>query len=604
MSFFLISEAFDFKLQNLDNKAINTGWRVTCPRLKREGYPIPTTRVHRLLTGLSGCETVPFQTDYSRSLLRGFFKRKQIRSRLMDRQFIWQFMKNFLLIILLLFQIFTIQVAAQEKDCGQIAENIGHGGIVWTENAIVVQGTAAPDLSDPSLSISTIKRRAKAAAKLDAYRKAAGVLTGVKITSVEKAAHKHRVETKINAFVRQARICKTKFFADGGVDIVVVLPISGAIAMGLLDDAGSNVAKAPSDYSAVVIDARELAFEPAVVPRLLAPGGSLLFDQKNIKREIILSRGAVTYVATPEAVTLDLAGNHPLMASGVGLGSNSPSDLVVDAEAARILEGSPDFIGNGKIVIITSGGKKIACQNSGHSVENQRIDWGNRIVLARGFGKVDFTRELDNSVRMRMMERAAEVDAHRRLLEACLKIKVDHRRSLRDIPGSIQNITGTIMNAVRCHAKYFKDGTAEVVLAAPIDSMVAKSIEMGTLNKIATDVKISDITGIIIDATGLGFEPSLMPRILNRNGSEIYGSGSIAKAYARQYGIAGYSRTMAAAGADKRSGKSPIMVKAVGLGIQNSTALVISSQDSKKFQQLNGILSRGRVVIVTEDSES
>ena len=35
-----------------------------------------------------------------------------------------------------------------ESNCGEIADRITHGAIVWTENAMFVQGTAAPNLSE------------------------------------------------------------------------------------------------------------------------------------------------------------------------------------------------------------------------------------------------------------------------------------------------------------------------------------------------------------------------------------------------------------------------------------------------------------------------
>ena len=89
---------------------------------------------------------------------------------------------------LLLFPFFILPFDARaETRCGEIADRISHVDIVWTENAIFVQGTAAPNLSDSYKPVSTIKRETQRAATLEAYRKAAEVLAGVNITGARPA---------------------------------------------------------------------------------------------------------------------------------------------------------------------------------------------------------------------------------------------------------------------------------------------------------------------------------------------------------------------------------------------------------------------------------
>ena len=92
-----------------------------------------------------------------------------------------------------------------ESNCGAIADRITHGATVWTENAIFVQGTAAPNLSDPYKPVSTIKRETKRAATLDAYRKAAEVLAGVYITGDRMASDTPLITSRIQAYVRAGR---------------------------------------------------------------------------------------------------------------------------------------------------------------------------------------------------------------------------------------------------------------------------------------------------------------------------------------------------------------------------------------------------------------
>jgi len=376
--------------------------------------------------------------------------------------------------------LFNMPYEAEAQDnCGGIADKISHGFILWTENAIIAQGTAAPNLSDPDKPVSAIKHEAQRAATLDAYGKIAGVLAGINVTSATFAADSPHIISRINAYVRQPKICKTKYYADGGVDIVVKVPLAGELVKALLPDAGKNVATSKSKYTGLIVDASAVAFSPAIAPRLLAPDGTVLYSQEKVRLDIVVKRGTVKYVQDRKAIKKDHVGKRPLEARVTSLGAISPGDLVVDQNVATILADSPAFLGYGKVAIITSPIRKIDCKELASKKVDQMIDWERKIAVAKGTGRVNFSQKVDNSVRMRMMEKAAEVDAERKLLELILKINVDGNNTLKNTLDTSNQIEGVVKNAVRCSAKYFKDGSAEVVLAAPFDGIASESVVAG-----------------------------------------------------------------------------------------------------------------------------
>jgi hypothetical protein len=487
--------------------------------------------------------------------------------------------------------------------CGDIADKIQHGGVVWTENAVVVQGTAAPDLSDPTRPISVIKAMSKRAATLDAYRKAAGILSGIRVTSEMIGADNPRVVSRIQAYVRKARVCKAKYYADGGVDVVVKLPLSGAYAASQMPDAGAREATAASKYTAVIVDASHLPFSPALAPRFLSADGTVVFDESRLNPAVLKQRGAVIYVGDPGEIDGRVTGESPLRTRAVELGARSPSDIVIDNEAARVLDGAPAFLGQGRVVIITGESRKIDCKAMASAVADARVDWENKLVLARGRGRVDFSRKADDAVRIRLMERAAEVDAERRLLEAFLKIRVTGKKRLKDIPGAAERASGVIMNAVRCGARYFKDGSAEVILAAPMDGMAVTGTLLGKTDPPAAVAdNSSSATGLVVDAAGLDFEPSLGPQILGPGDKVLYGPDSVARAYVEQYGVAGYADTLGDAKNDPRVGSKPLVVRAKRVPYYDKSILVLGAGEAARVGQYlgqNGPLVQGRVVIVT-----
>lgn len=487
--------------------------------------------------------------------------------------------------------------------CGDIADRIQHGGVIWAENAVVVQGTAAPDLSDPSRPISVIKAMSKRAATLDAYRKAAGILSGVRVTSEMIGKDNPRVMSRIQAYVRHAKVCKAKFYADGGVDVVVRLPLSGAYAISQMPAVGSREATAASAYTSVIVDASSLPFAPALAPRLMSETGDVLFDESRLNPEVLKRRGAVAFVAAGGDVDADLVGDNPLRVQAVGLGVQSPSDLVVDKETAGALAAGPAFLGQGRVVIVTGQSRRIDCRSMADQVARSAVDWENKLVLARGKGRVDFSKSQDDAVRIRLMERAAEVDAERNLLEAFLQLKINGKKSLADTPGAAEKVGGVIMNAVRCGAKYFRDGSAEVVLAAPLDGMAVEGVLLGADRSAQAPAvpAATAATGLVVDATGLGFEPVLGPQIHSPDGTALYGPDTVARAYVQQYGVAGYSRSLNEAQSDPRVGDRPLIVRAQRIAYYDNGVLMVAASDAGRFKGLlgeNGPLGQGRVIIV------
>jgi hypothetical protein len=300
----------------------------------------------------------------------------------------------------------------------------------------------------------------------------------------------------------------------------------------------------------------------------------------------------------------EIVGSNPLKAMAVRLGADSPSDLIIDSNAARVLDSSPGFLSSGKIVIIIRGSRKIDCKAIADTVQGSKVDWESRIILARGNGRVNFRQNLDNNVRMRMMEQAAEVDAQRQLLEAALHLNIDSRTTLKDLKITGQHLHGAIVNAVRCEAKYFKDGSSEIVLAAPIDGLAALSKALGDRKPISVTGKSRvKATGLIIDATGhKDFTPVLAPRLVGSDGIILYGPNVISRAWVDKHGVAGYRSSIEKAKSDERVGDAPLIITPIHVAGGDPAGLVVGRSDAELLMECytkSDLLHQGRVIIVT-----
>ena len=112
-----------------------------------------------------------------------------------------------------------------------------------------------------------------------------------------------------------------------------------------------------------------------------------------------------------------------------------------------------------------------------------------------------------------------------------------------------------------------------------------------------------NITGLIIDARGLGVRPAMSPKVLDQNGSTVYGPGNFTREFAVKFGVAGYSKNLEQAQVDPRVTGNPLVVKGIGIQGQNKTDIVIASNDVNKVKtaDMNGkFLSNCKVMILID----
>lgn len=511
-------------------------------------------------------------------------------------------------LVWIVFQSTPTLSAVAAGDCEDIADQIRHGGIYWDQNAIFVQGTASPDLSDPNTKISIIKRQARTAATLDAYRKAAEILAGVRISSGVLAGDNPTVMTNINAYVQRARICKAKYYADGGVDMVVKVPLSGLLAKADLPDLGTQEATAPSPYTGIIVDATTVNFAPALIPRLISANGSVLFDSTRVNSEVFYKSSAVRIVTRETDIATNWVGDQPLRSTATGLGTHSPSDIVVDAQTAGLLAAGPAFLAQGRVVILTRPARRTDCLDIDLGDKTAHVDWQQRLVVAKGVGKIDPTLTLDEASRMRRMERAAEVVAQQNLLSTFMGINLDGRKTVKDLRGAQQHMTGILINAIRCDARYFSDGSAEITMAAPIDGMAVRALGFKPSPQ-ALPVKPvqTGYTGLVVDATQIQFQKAMAPSLASVDGNILFKPGQVADSYVMQYGPVAYAESLGEARNNARVGQNPMVIRGINTDRMNPSRILIESNDARSLTAILGqsdFLAQGRVILVVNRETS
>lgn len=135
--------------------------------------------------------------------------------------------------------------------------------------------------------------------------------------------------------------------------------------------------------------------------------------------------------------------------------------------------------------------------------------------------------------------------------------------------------------------EFIKDGNVEVAMAISMVGLSEiifpgvgfapdKSKSAQYLMTRSTIPKAQRITGIVIDARNTSLKPAIAPRIVDENGTPIYGMNNSTRGNAINKGLVGYAHTLGSPELEKRIGKNPLIVKALNKDYSGKTNPVVS----------------------------
>jgi hypothetical protein len=241
------------------------------------------------------------------------------------------------------------------------------------------------------------------------------------------------------------------------------------------------------------------------------------------------------------------------------------------------------------------------------------IDWGNRTVTAVGIGAPNPA--MPEVTARPMAIRAARDVALRNALELIKGIQMNSSTTVENFMVQSDQIRTSVEGYIRkfeaSEPRYMSDKTIEITVTIPMDAALAEavlpsSIQAQPLASVpAVQVaKAQNFSGLIIDARGMGAIPALVPKILDEDGKEVYGSAYVSREWAVKWGMAGYAKTpQQAAGLRDRIGTTPGMIKAVKATGASRCDLVISNRDALEVRaaaKSMKFLSDCRVIIIVD----
>ena len=261
-------------------------------------------------------------------------------------------------------------------------------------------------------------------------------------------------------------------------------------------------------------------------------------------------------------------------------------------------------------------------------VDNGAMNYSNGFVVATGIGAISPLAQNPGMARATAV-RAAKVDAMRNLLEAVMAITVSSETTvrgaaiendvvktsvegmvrgarMRDIDGDGRGSNSDIRylsdTSIEIEMEVHMSGISEVIL--PPAGYAPAPVAGGAPAPAAPSApRPGTVTGLIVDARGLGLRPAMSPKIVDQNGGVVYGPGNFTREFAVKFGVAGYSKNLEQAQQDPRVVGNPMVVKGVGVQGANKADLVLAAGDVSRVKSADNsgkFLSNCKVMILID----
>jgi hypothetical protein len=252
-------------------------------------------------------------------------------------------------------------------------------------------------------------------------------------------------------------------------------------------------------------------------------------------------------------------------------------------------------------------------QNVVEQMEKGNINWSRGVIQAKGIGIPP--KEVSGKTNPRSEALTnAELDAFQKIFEIAKEVRIDGATVVGNTAlldnAILSKIENMAKNAKVVRKEYLTDGTVKIGMEMNLRGGFAQLVlpkEIKSLDSITpmTMIKSSQqtFTGLVVDARGLDVRPVMVPKIIDENDQEVYGSAFVSREYAVQRGMSGYGKDLEKIIHNRRVADHPLVVKglkAVGLG---RSEIVISNADASKLRSTSenlSFLKRCRVMIVVD----
>ncbi|UCD84482.1 MAG: LPP20 family lipoprotein [Deltaproteobacteria bacterium] len=242
----------------------------------------------------------------------------------------------------------------------EVIEIMDYGEVNWSKMTIRAKGDGIPNPQVSELSRATLgaDQEAKQEALNNLLKTIKAVPIDSRTTFQQKIKESDVISSKVQELVRNAEIIETTYFSDGGVKIVVNLPLSGPLINLILPTTERTVPVTTDKkkYTGMIIDVRGLKAAPVLAPKIMDEEGKEVYGSSFISLEGLGKWGVAKYLRDLSSSQKDdRVGKNPLLVKGLrATGPRSGDIIISNADAQKILGFINDqgFLRNGEVIII------------------------------------------------------------------------------------------------------------------------------------------------------------------------------------------------------------------------------------------------------------
>ncbi len=277
---------------------------------------------------------------------------------------------------------FLVTLSAQDNFIGDVFEK---GSINYGDRTIQAIGIGF--IPENVINAGQARRSAMRIAKQDALRQLIEIVNGVNVTSettVSGAMFDDVIKTQVQGAIRGARqIGQPKYLSDTSVEVVyevkmadisrVLLPMAEKAPTLTYDDVNVGVsttaAAAPNQEQAgtdtgvksggvtgIIIDGTGLGLRPAMSPRILNQGGSVVFGPGQYSRDYAAANGVAGYAKSLDQAKSDtrVQGNPLVIRAASASGSTSADVIISNADAGKlsVADGAAGLLKNCRVMFV------------------------------------------------------------------------------------------------------------------------------------------------------------------------------------------------------------------------------------------------------------
>ncbi|MCB9759159.1 MAG: hypothetical protein H6739_04925 [Alphaproteobacteria bacterium] len=235
------------------------------------------------------------------------------------------------------------------------------------------------------------------------------------------------------------------------------------------------------------------------------------------------------------------------------------------------------------------------------ALPNGHVDWTEGILVVEASGSSNTGAWQD----VKAVEQAAFAQLEPRVEDAARQVRFSADTLAGDLLASSGPVARSLEDGLTgwrvTETRYYASGRVELRAELPLHAWLRPALVSQAAGQPDDDAPEPQITGVVVDARGLGVRPALAPQLLGPDHSALYGVADLSEEVAVSVAPVLWITDPSDALATARAGAEPVFLRATA--VVGGSDLVLGRDDAIRLRTLrasSALLSTAPVVVVVD----